>query len=114
MASMKKHSIIITSVFLFSIILFSSLNFINKGLQQHRLNREFICPENQSLEQADTDLYNYTQFYMDNYPDMTISNFLGLRMELLISHNCTTTLKNLAKNNNGVLPNQNSIDELKK
>jgi len=105
--------LVIIIISLVLLTLYTSPNLITKKWQQYKLNQEFICPENQTAEKADAYLYKYTKFYMDNYPDITLSNFLGMRMQLLVSHKCSTTLQNLADDNNGVLPDQNSVNELK-
>ena len=86
---------------------------ISKQWKEFKLNKEFVCPENQTLEQADSYRKKQTMFYLDNYPNITFSDFLSRRMQLLISHKCLTTLQNLAKDNNGGLPNQDSVNELK-
>lgn len=114
---LNKYKILFTLVIiviaLVLLTLYTSPNFITKKWQAYKLNQEFVCPENQTTEKADAYLYKYTKFYMDNYPNITLSNFLSMRMQLLISHKCVITLQNLANDNNGILPNQNSVNELK-
>ena len=113
----KKYKIffVLITIIIFVVLLISytSPNFVTKKWQESKLNKEFVCPENQTLNDTDNYLYKYSNFYINNYPNMTLSNFLGIRMELLISHKCITTLQNLANDNNGVLPNKDSIKELK-
>jgi len=106
----NKHKIYYILVLTLFILILSYLpNFIF----EYRLNKGFICPEKQTPEKADTYLYKYTKFYMENYPNMTFSNFLSKRINLLISNKCMETLHNLAESNNGMIPNQNSVRELK-
>lgn len=93
--------------------LYFSRDSITKQWKEFQLNKEFVCPENQTAEQADAYRYKQTKFYVDNYPDITFQNFLSRRMQLLVSHKCSVTLQNLANDNNGVLPDQNSVNELK-
>lgn len=106
----NKHKLYYVPVFIFFILIFS---YLPNYIFEYRLNEEFICPEKQTSEQVDTYLYKYTKFYMENYPNMTFSNFLSKRMNLLISNKCMDTLQNLAKSNNGVMPDRNSVRELK-
>ncbi len=112
---MRKHKkailILITGFILLGI--YFSRNLIMMKWQEYKLNSEFVCPENQTPVQADTYRYKQTKFYFDNYPDITFQDFLSRRMQLLISHNCTTTLQNLANDNSGALPDKNTISELK-
>jgi len=89
-------------------------SFISKQWSEYQLNKEFVCPENQTSEESTAYLYRYIKFYMDNYPKMNLQEFLGKRMQLLVSNNCSKTLQNLANNNNGALPDQNTVNELMK
>ena len=90
-----------------------SRDSITKQWKEFQLNKEFVCPENQTTEQADAYRYKQTKFYLDNYPDIFFQDFLSRRMQLLVAHKCSTTLQNLANDNNGVLPDQSSVNELK-
>lgn len=108
----KKYLILLIVILLLSAF-YISHNFIIKQWKEFQLNTEFICPEDQTPKQADAYLYKQTKFYLDNYPDITFQNFLSKRMQLLVSHECSTTLQNLANINNGVLPDQSSVNELK-
>ncbi len=95
------------------LILLGSRDYLTKQWQQFELNREFVCPESQTPDKAEAYLYKFTEFYMSNYPNMTFQDFLSRRMQLLVSNNCSTTLQNLANDNNDALPDQNSVNELK-
>jgi hypothetical protein len=95
-----KTYIVTLIIVLGTLIIYTSPNFITKKWQEYKLNREFVCPETQSEEEAESYLYNYLKFYKDNYPEITIDNLLDKRIELLISHDCTTTLQNLSNNIN--------------
>ncbi len=109
----KKFSILLLVIILLSLTIYISRDSITKQWKEFSLNKEFVCPENQTPEQADAFRYKQTKFYLDNYPDITFQNFLSRRMQLLVSHKCSITLQNLANDNNGVLPDQNSVNELK-
>ncbi len=108
----KKH-IVLLVVAILLLSLYSARVFLTNQWQEFQLNKEFVCPENQTPEQADAYRYKQTKFYLDNYPNITFQNFLSRRMQLLVSHKCSITLQNLANDNNGVLPDQNSVNELK-
>lgn len=109
----KKYLILLLVVIFLLSAFYISPNFITNNWQEYKLKKEFVCPENQTPEQADTYLYKQTKFYLDNYPNITFQDFLSRRIQLLISHKCSTTLQNLANTNNGVLPDHNSVNELK-
>lgn len=87
-------------IILIMLVLYTSPNFIIKKWQQYQLDRRFVCPEMQSEKDAESYLYKYIKFYKDNHPEITIEKLLGMRMQLLISHNCITTLQNLEGNKN--------------
>jgi hypothetical protein len=93
----KRSLVIVAVVFL---ILLASSDFIIKKWQEYRLDQEFVCPETQSKEEAESSVYKYLKFYKDNFPEITIDTLLSMRMKLLVSHDCITTLKNLTENNN--------------
>ena len=99
------------------IILLFSLYFsrgnVNKQWQEFSLNREFICPENLTKEKSEEYLSKFTKFYITNYPNITFNDFLSRRMQQLVTNKCTVTLQNLANQNNGILPDQDSVNELK-
>lgn len=109
-----KYITVLIIVILLTLTLYISHSFITKQLQELQLNNEFVCPENQTPKQADAYRIKQTTFYLNNYPNITFSDFLSRRMQLLTANNCTTTLQNLAKENNGASPNQNSVNELEK
>ncbi|MCX6755344.1 MAG: hypothetical protein NT068_02275 [Candidatus Nomurabacteria bacterium] len=115
MQKLSKKSLIslVVIILLIFLGLYFSRDSITKQWKEFQLNKEFVCPENQTAEQADAYRYKQTKFYVDNYPDITFQNFLSRRMQLLVSHKCSVTLQNLANDNNGVLPDQNSVNELK-
>jgi hypothetical protein len=109
----KKYLILLLIVILLLSVLYVSRDSIIKQWKEFQLNKEFVCPENQTPEQADAYRYKQTMFYLDNYPNITFSDFLSKRMQLIVAHKCLTTLQNLANDNNGVLPDQSSVNELK-
>ncbi len=111
----NKNSLFLLGVIaiLVSLTFYFSPNFLTKKLQAYQLNKEFVCPETQTREDSDVFLYRYIEFYKKNYPEMTLSGLLGMRTQLLVSHNCVTTLQNLAANNNGIMPDENTVNELK-
>jgi len=65
------------------------------------LNSEFVCPENQSSDKDIAYIYRFGKFYMDNYPQMKLSDLLSIRYNQLVQHNCTKTLANIANDNLG-------------
>jgi len=69
--------------------------------QKTVLNSEFACPENQTLDKDTAYIYRFGKFYMDNYPQMKLSDLITIRYNQLIQHNCTKTLANIANDNAG-------------
>ena len=110
--NLEKYGVLIVILLLIVITSDSTKNFVVRNWEKYKIEKEFVCPENQTDTQVNDYLYRYTKFYMDNYPDITVSNFLGNRIKLLLSHDCKVTLENMAKNNNGVYPTKESIKEL--
>lgn len=108
----KRNSLFLV---IFLIVLATCFSYLltTKYWQESQLNKDFICPEKLTKEEAESYLYRYTNFYIKNYPEITLDDFLSRRMQLLISNKCTITLQNLARDNNGILPNQDSVNELK-
>ncbi|MDQ3075938.1 MAG: hypothetical protein M3Q34_02320 [bacterium] len=111
--NLQKYGIFIVILLLILITSGTSKNFVVTNWQKYKLDKEFVCPEKQTDAEIDDYLYRYTKFYMDNYPDMTMSNLLGNRINLLLSHDCKVTLENIAKNINGAYPTKESVSELK-
>ena len=109
----KKYIVLLLIVIIFVVCCYIWRDSISKQWREFQLNKEFVCPENQTSEQANAYLNKYTKFYLDNYPYITFTDFLSRRMQLLVSHKCGITLKNLANDNNGVLPNQDSVSGLR-
>jgi len=111
--NLQKYGILIAILLLILIILGTYKNLIVTNWQKYKLDKEFVCPEKQTDAEIDDYLYRYIKFYKDNYPDMTMSNLLGNRINLLFSHDCKVTLENIAKTNNGTYPTKESVNELK-
>ena len=110
----KKLIIIFGIVFIsVSLTLYLSQSFFGKKWHAYQLNKEFVCPEMQTEEESNIFLYKYIQFYKENYPEMTFSYLLGIRMELLLANNCVNTLQNVGSNNNGIMPDKEIVKELK-
>ena len=110
---MKNRILTITIIFAIFLGLYFSRNFIYVQFQESKMNREFICPENQTTEKIEEDTDKYAKFYEDNYPNIAFDDFLSRRIQLLISHKCIITLQNLANNSGIELPDQNQVNKLK-
>jgi len=111
---MKKYLKLIVILILSLITLYFSRNFMNRQWQEFKLNKEFICPENQTPEQVEVFTNNYANFYLNNYPNMTFDYFLGNRMQLLISKKCAVSLQNLVDNTDfDTIPDENVVRGLK-
>lgn len=106
-----KLSLVVTSILFITLVV--SSNSIIKKWQQLQLKNEFICPENLTKEKSEEYLSKFTEFYITNYPDITFDDFLSRRMQQLVTNKCMVTLQNLASQNNGSLPDQDSVNELK-
>ncbi len=108
--SQHKSVFLILIVFLILLAIYFSLS---KQGKEFMLNAQFTCPENLTKEESEAYLSKFTEFYITNYPDITFDDFLSRRMQQLVSNKCTVTLQNLANQNNGSLPDQESVNELK-
>ncbi len=108
---LRLRIVLLIIILLFSFYFFR--NNISKQWQEFSLNRGFTCPEKLTKEDSEAYLSKFTKFYITNYPEITFDDFLSRRMQLLVDNKCTITLQNLANQNNGVLPDQDSINELK-
>ncbi len=111
--NLKKYYILLIVVIVLVLFFYSTSNLMSKQWQEFILNREFICPEKLTKEESEAYLSKFTSFYFDNYPDITFDDFLSKRMQQLVTHKCVVTLQNIANVNNGGLPNQDSVKELK-
>jgi hypothetical protein len=110
----KKYLILsMTIISLVFLGFYFSRNILNKSWQEFSLNREFVCPENQTEEQANAYRSKYSDFYLDNYPNLTFTDFLNKRIELLSSHNCVTTLQNLADSVGVELSDKDLVEKIK-
>src|ERR1035437_4109360 len=101
---MKKHQKYIALGILIICVLCAGVLYhyrhtLHVQYQKTVLNSEFVCPENQTSDEANAYIYRFIKFYADNYPSMTLTNFLTIRYNQLVQHNCTKTLTNIANDN---------------
>ncbi len=103
MRKSQKH--IAVSILVICVLCAGVLYFYHHPLyvqyQKIVLNKEFVCPENQNSDAYNAYLYRFIKFYADNYPSMKLNDFLTIRYNQLVQHNCTTTLANIANNDSG-------------
>lgn len=86
--------VVILSICTYLLMLFLS----DYKLKNLSFDKEFICPEYQTTEQAEIDTEEFSKFYFENYPDMTFNDFLTIRINLLLEHRCMVSLGNIANN----------------
>ncbi len=71
-----------------------------ENLSESQFNDQFRCPETYSSEaERQQSVANMLKWYSAKNPTVTVDGVVAFRMRLLEQHQCTETLKNIAKAN---------------